>query len=213
MPFSKFPRALFRYPVRMFSVFILVCVLVTAGASFAGEDEGSSIWKLFDKLSIEEPTDRHAIQSALGVRADYLMIYGGGRMRLSRRFNLVGTMSSTVFEDAEDPNYFGFHFSAQEDVIVRPNGRIYVCAGYTVYIPSASSTSAWQGETLNEIGVGFGISQGFGFISMLRLFYEGTWNVTGKGTWRRPGTNGGQDAEQKDDFTGYQFVFGSEFIF
>lgn len=158
MQFSQFPHTFYRFSRRFFSVFVFFCLLMTAGASFADEEEEGSFWAGLDKLSIEEPTDRLAIHSALGGRDDYLMVYGGARARLSRRFNLVGTLVAPLFEDAEDPNYFGLHFAAQEDLIVRANGRVYVSADYTVHMPAASKASAWDGEAVNELGFGFGIS-------------------------------------------------------
>jgi hypothetical protein len=212
MSSSQSHAAARRLPPRSYIVVILLGLLFAPRVSFADEEEGSSFWHALDRLSIDNPTDRFAIHSALGRRGDYLMIYGGIRARLSRRFNLVGSGAVTVLEDDEDPNYFGFHVSAQEDLIVRPNGRVYVLASYTVDTPSTTSSSPWHGQTVNEFGFGFGVSQGIGYFSWLRLFYEGTWNLTGKGTWRRPGP-GGEVDEQTDDFTGYQFVFGGELLY
>lgn len=189
---------------------LLICVPLVTGKTHAGDENEGSFWSFLDNLSDEEPTDRYAIQSGFAPRDDYLFVTSEFRARLTRRLNVIGGMRSTIFEDDDEPQLFGFHIGAQEDLIVRANGRIFIDVSFTIYQLTASRE--WDGGTINEFGIGCGFSQGITFFYRLRYFFQASWNLTGTGEWNRLGGNGTSPLERTVDFKGYHLRGGAVII-
>lgn len=194
----------------LFFAALLICLPLVSGDVLAGDGNGS-FWKFLDNLSDEEPSDRYAIHSGFSPRDDYLFLAGGFRARLTRRLNVVGGLLSSVWNDEDEPSYFGLSIAAHEDLIVKSNGRIYVEVHYASY--HLESANKWDGGSINEFGIGCGFSQGFPFFYRIRYFFQASWNLTGKDEWKRTGGDEAPPIEHTMDFTGYQLFGGGEIIF